>query len=48
MGRNVTAVFGVSESRAAYEASEIIKKNKGKFLIITASEGRAYIPRNFK
>lgn len=41
MGRNVTAVFGVSESRAAYEASEIIKKNKGKFLIITASEGRA-------
>lgn len=41
MGNNVTAVFGVSESRAAYQASEIIKQNKGKYLIITASEGRA-------
>ena len=41
MARNVTAVFGVSESRSAYEASKIIKENNGKFLVITASEGRA-------
>ncbi len=41
MTGNVSAVFGVSGSRSAYEASEIIKKNKGKYLIITASEGRA-------
>ena len=38
---NVNAVFGVSDSRSAYKASEIIKKNKGKYLIITATEGRA-------
>ena len=33
MARNVTAVFGVSESRSAYEASKIIKENNGKFLL---------------
>ncbi|MBQ3281501.1 MAG: transcription-repair coupling factor [Eubacterium sp.] len=41
MTGNVSAVFGVSGSRSAYEASKIIKENKGKYLIITASEGRA-------
>ncbi len=41
MAGKVSAVFGVSGSRSAYEASEIIKENKGKYLIITASEGRA-------
>ena len=41
MTGNVSAVFGVSGSRSAYEASGIIKKNNGKYLIIAASEGRA-------
>ncbi len=41
MSENISAVFGVSESRSAFEISEIIKKNKGKYLIIAASEGRA-------
>ena len=41
MAENISAVFGVSESRSAYEISEMIKKNKGKYLIIAASEGRA-------
>ena len=41
MTGNVSAVFSVSGSRSAYEASEIIKKNNGKYLIIAASEGRA-------
>ena len=41
MADSVKAVFGVAGSRASFEASEIIKENKGKYLIIAASEGRA-------
>ena len=41
MAGTVKAVFGVMESRSAYQISEIIKENKGKYLIIAASEGRA-------
>lgn len=37
----VTGIFGVSDSRACYVSSEIIKRNKVRFLVITATEGRA-------